>query len=80
MSRGQPVVATPMAVEGLYARDGEDVLIADSAREFAAAVVRLYRDEALWNRLSEAGQENVRRHFSLEHARERLSNILDSLH
>ena len=80
MSRGQPVVATPMAVEGLYARDGEDVLIADSAREFAAAVIRLYRDEALWNRLSEAGQENVRRHFSLEHARERLSNILDSLH
>ncbi len=80
MSHGQPVVATPMAVEGLYARDGEDVLVADSAQDFAAAVVRLYRDEALWNRLSAAARENVRQHFSMDRARDSLRNILDSLH
>ncbi len=80
MSQGQPVVATPMAVEGLYARDGEDVLVAESAQDFAAAVVRLYRDEALWNRLAAAGLENVRQHFSMDCARESLRNILDSLH
>jgi glycosyltransferase involved in cell wall biosynthesis len=80
MSHGQPVVATPMAVEGLYARDGEDVLVAESAQDFAAAVVRLYRDEALWNRLAAAGLENVRQHFSMDCARDSLRNILDSLH
>ncbi len=68
-----------MAVEGLFAQNGRDVLIADTARDFAAAVVRLYRDEALWNRLSEAGQENVRRHFSLDCARDSLKTLLDSL-
>ena len=79
MSHGQPVVATPMAIEGLFARDGEEVLVAESAEDFAAAVVRLYRDETLWNRLSGGGLENVRRHFSIERARENLAAILHSL-
>jgi len=79
MSRGQPVVATTMAVEGLHAQTGRDVLVADSAEDFAAAVVRLYGDEALWNRLSLAGQENVRRHFSEDSARDNLKKILDAL-
>ena len=34
------------------------------------AVVRLYMDEDLWNRLSMHGLDNVARHFSLDAARE----------
>ena len=41
MSRGQPVVATPMAVEGMFVKSGEDVLVAESAQDFAGAIVRL---------------------------------------
>ena len=70
MAHGQPVVATPAAVEGMHLRHGHDVLVAGDAADFAAAIVRLYGDEALWNRLSENGRENVRRHFSLDAARE----------
>jgi glycosyltransferase involved in cell wall biosynthesis len=79
MSRGQPVVATPMAVEGLYATDGVDLLVAEGAADFADAVVRLYGDEALWNRLSAGGLENVRNHFSVETAQRRLAELLDAL-
>jgi glycosyltransferase involved in cell wall biosynthesis len=79
MSHGQPVVATPMAIEGLFARNGVDVLVAEAAEDFAEAVVRLYRDESLWNRLSRGGMENVRRYFSVERARENLEAILKSL-
>jgi len=79
MSRGQPVVATPMAVEGMFAESGRDVLVAESAEEFAAEVVRLYQDEDLWNRVSEAGHENVRRYFSVETARLGLQELLNSL-
>lgn len=68
MAHGQPVVATTCAVEGMHLRDGDDVLIADDADAFAAAVVRLYRDEALWQRLSVAGLRNVQQHFSLDAA------------
>ena len=69
MAHGLPVVATTAAVEGMYLRDGEDVLVADDAAAFADAVLRLHDDEALWSRLSANGRDNVARHFSLDAAR-----------
>lgn len=68
MAHGQPVVATRSAVEGMRLRDGEDVLCADAPDAFADAVVRLYRDEALWRQLARNGLNNVARHFSLDAA------------
>ncbi len=79
MSHGQPVVATPMAVEGMFAKSGRDVLVAETPADFAAAVVRLYRDEDLWNRVSASGLENVRQYFSVETARLGLQELLKSL-
>jgi GT2 family glycosyltransferase/glycosyltransferase involved in cell wall biosynthesis len=79
MSRGQPVVATPMAVEGMFAKPGRDVLVAESAEDFAASVIRLYQDEALWNQVSVCGLENVRQYFSVETARLGLQQLIKSL-
>jgi len=78
MSRGQPVVATPIAVEGMFAKPGRDVLVGESAEEFAAQVVRLYRDEELWNHISAHGVENVRNYFSVDTARRSLQELLGS--
>ncbi|TCZ84960.1 glycosyltransferase [Lysobacter sp. N42] len=69
MAHGQPVVATSCTVEGMHLRDGEDVLVADDPQAFADAVLRLYGDEALWNRLAANGLDNVARHFSMDAAR-----------
>jgi GT2 family glycosyltransferase len=79
MAHGQPVVATPIAVEGMFAKPGRDVLVAETAADFAAQVVRLYRDEALWNVVSASGLENIRRYFSLDTARLGLQKLLTSL-
>ncbi|MDN5925324.1 MAG: glycosyltransferase, partial [Xanthomonadales bacterium] len=76
MSYGLPVVATPMAVEGIDAVDGEDVLVADNADAFAAAVLRLYNDDALWLKLSQGGADNVRQQFSFATARAALQRLL----
>jgi GT2 family glycosyltransferase/glycosyltransferase involved in cell wall biosynthesis len=76
MAHGQPVVATPMAVEGMHVVAGDDVLVADDAAAFADAIVRAYTDEALWSRLSANGLANVARHFSFDAAREALGRIL----
>lgn len=76
MSHGLPVVATTLAAEGMWLRDGENALLADDAPALAAAVLRLYDDEALWNRLSDAGIENVRQHFSIDAARAALREAL----
>ena len=77
MSYGQPVVATPIAIEGMHAQAGRDVLVAADAEGFAREVVRTYTDEALWRMLSDNGVENVRRHFSFEAAREAVRKLFD---
>jgi GT2 family glycosyltransferase len=59
-----PVVTTAVGAEGMNMRDGEEVLIADSAAEFARAVVRLYTDAELWRRVASNGQAHAERHFS----------------
>ena len=77
MAHGQPVVATPAAVEGMHLRDGVDVLVSADAQAFANAVLRLYDDRALWDMLARHGIENVERHFSFDAAREVLRRILN---
>ncbi|MEO8461086.1 MAG: glycosyltransferase, partial [Dokdonella sp.] len=76
MSYGLPVVGTSIAVEGMHVVVGEDVLVADEPAAFAAAVVRLYGDEILWQTLSKNGLTNVARHFSFDAAREAVLKIL----
>ena len=76
MAHGQPVVATPCAVEGMHLRDGVDVLVAGDADGFAEAVVRAYTDEALWSQLAANGRDNVARHFSLDAGREVVRRVL----
>jgi glycosyltransferase involved in cell wall biosynthesis len=77
MSHGLPVVVTTVAAEGMYLQDGVNALIHDDAPSMAEAIDRLYHDEALWLRLSDGGLSNVRRHFSMDHARDALRRALD---
>jgi glycosyltransferase involved in cell wall biosynthesis len=76
MSHGLPVVLTALAAEGMYLTHGDDALIQDDPVAMADAIDRLYHDEGLWLRLSEAGLDNIRRHFSVEQAREALGRAL----
>ena len=78
MAHGQPVVATPAAVEGMFAEHERELLVAEDAESFANEVVRLYQDEDLWNRLSAASTQNVEEHFSMKTATESLVTLFDS--
>lgn len=78
MSHGLPVVLTTIAAEGMHLRDGVDALVVDSPEAFADAILRLAHDESLWLSVSDASVENVRRHFSIDNAREALRHALES--
>jgi glycosyltransferase involved in cell wall biosynthesis len=78
MAHGQPVVATPAAVEGMFAEHNREILVAEDAKSFADEVVRLYQDEDLWNQVSDASVQNVEEHFSLRAARDSLTALFDS--
>jgi glycosyltransferase involved in cell wall biosynthesis len=58
------VVSTSIGAEGLGARDGEHLLIADHADAFAAAVARLWNDAELRSRLGQAGRVLYEERFS----------------
>ncbi|MEO8739689.1 MAG: glycosyltransferase [Casimicrobiaceae bacterium] len=76
MSHGLPVVATSPSIEGMHLTPEVDVLVADDPEGFADAVARAYGDKALWARLSAAGCDNIRDHFSSEIARASIMQIL----
>jgi glycosyltransferase involved in cell wall biosynthesis len=63
MAAGTPVVSTTVGAEGVPVKSGRELLIADSAAEFAAAVLRLLRDPALGHQLSAAARQLVTQQF-----------------
>lgn len=76
MAHGLPVVATPVGAEGMGLQDGVHLLVAADEETFAAQVLRLLRDDALWSRLSVAGREHIERTLSVEAVRGRLEAVL----
>ena len=76
LAHGLPVVATTQAVEGMFLEDGHSVLVADTPRDFAAAVLRLYRDPDLWERLSDGGLAVMEEHFGFAAARRALVDLV----
>jgi GT2 family glycosyltransferase len=78
MGAGIPCVCTDIAAEGMYVRDHVHTLVANESHAFADAVVSLYNDEALWNRLSQNGQQLITRTFSEAANRSSLLSVLDA--
>jgi sugar transferase (PEP-CTERM/EpsH1 system associated) len=77
MASGTPLVATSGAVAALDARDGEELLVADGAEAFAAAMLRVLGDDALARRLAAAGRRMVESRFTLERSVEALERLYE---
>jgi glycosyltransferase involved in cell wall biosynthesis len=76
IAAGVPVVTTSIGAEGMGFVDGEHALIADEPAEFAAAIVRLYRDEDLWRTLVVRAPEHLAAIMGPEAGRAALAEIL----
>jgi len=59
MACGVPCVATPLAVRGLTAQAGRDLLVATDAEKFASHVVAVLTDDRLAAQLGAAGRDYV---------------------
>jgi GT2 family glycosyltransferase/SAM-dependent methyltransferase/glycosyltransferase involved in cell wall biosynthesis len=79
MAMGLPVVTTQIGIEGMRLVNGEEVLVADEAEQFAEATVRVYRDEALWNTISANGRAYITRTLSPEVVERSVRRLLDAL-
>ncbi len=72
---GLPVVSTEIGVEGMYLNDGENCMVADDTAKFAAKIVRLYDNEALWQRIHENSLNAIAK-YSPESVTQQLKDIL----
>lgn len=64
LAYGLPVVTTPVGAEGIPARDGAEIIVAEKAAAFADAVVRLLTDGERWRELSAGGRRFAEREVS----------------
>lgn len=75
MASGLPVVTTPMGIEGITARDGQEVLIAQTPAELARAALRLLRDKPLAQEISGAARNLVCRKYGWQDIAQSLDRI-----
>ncbi|MFM6510309.1 MAG: glycosyltransferase [Microcystis panniformis] len=62
LSLGLPTITTRIGAEGMGLIDHQDVLIADTAEEFACAVIELYDNRELWQKLADNSLETIKRY------------------
>lgn len=77
MAAGRPVVATAVGAEGIDARAGEHLRVADSPAAFADAVVDLLTDPSEAARIGRNGRELAARRYSWPASGERMHVALD---
>jgi len=61
---GLPVVSTTIGAEGIEVRDGENILLADTPDDFAAAVLHLLKEPAAGERLRANGRAWVEERYN----------------
>lgn len=76
LQAGVPVVTTAIGNEGLDLVPGSEALVADTAAMLAAAILDLWRDPAMQDRLARAGQAVLRDRYSDAAARRALQSVL----
>jgi glycosyltransferase involved in cell wall biosynthesis len=79
MALGKAVVATTIGAGGIDVEHERDILIADDAKTFAEAVVRLLRDRERAARIGAAAREKVARRYDSDTLARGLLRFYESL-
>ncbi len=79
MASGKPVVATGCATEGLVLTPTYDILIADRADAFSAAIVRLLRNPELRQKIGRNAAESIEKIYDWRASRPRVEEFLARL-
>ncbi|HEY0410093.1 MAG TPA: glycosyltransferase, partial [Candidatus Dormibacteraeota bacterium] len=76
MAHGLPVVTSTVGAEGMGLEDGRHALIRDDPEAFAGAIVELYTQQPMWERISTNALELVRSSWTPEAMQHRLRDLL----
>lgn len=76
LSHGLPVVTTTVGAEGMQLQHGAHAMIVDAAEEFAAAILRLYREAELWEKIAKNGRAYVAAKFCLANLQSQIRKVV----
>jgi sugar transferase (PEP-CTERM/EpsH1 system associated) len=76
MSMRIPSITTTLADDALQARDGEEILIGNNAKELAERILSLLEDDGLNERIAANGHRFVMENYSWPEATEKLNRIM----
>ena len=79
MANGLPVVTTSIGIEGIEAKEGEEVIIADKPKEFADKTVELLTDRNLCQKIGKAGQTLVKKRYNWAEISKKLEKVYQSI-
>lgn len=76
---GLPIVASEIATEGMFLKNGLNVLAAESPTSYREAIDQLISNETLWHSLREGGYQVIEERFSRGAARSTLREVFAAL-
>jgi polysaccharide biosynthesis protein PslH len=78
MAQGIPCITTSLVNNALGAKVGEEILVADSEREFMIAIPNLLSDEVLYQKLQSNAKRFVHEKYSWNSINEKLIDVIES--
>ena len=72
---GRAVVSTSVAAEGVQIKEGINIVIADSAPDFAKEVIGLLKDKARRKAIGQAGLKKIHDYYNPDRIIENLERI-----
>jgi glycosyltransferase involved in cell wall biosynthesis len=75
---GKPIVSTVIGAEGIDLRDDHEILLCDSAEQFAAACIELIRDDARATALGDAARRAIESRYDRRSVVDFLANCLSA--
>lgn len=79
MALGTPVISTRKGAEGIDVHDGQDILLADTPEQLAAAVQRLFTDADLQTRLAQGARTLVEQTYDWGIIANQLHTLIDDI-
>ncbi len=75
MASGTPVLTTPLGNEGINARDGSEILIAEKPDEFAREALSILSDDYLYEKISRSGRRFIEGNYDWKNIVKKLEAV-----
>lgn len=75
MASGLPIVTTQQGKEGIEARDGEEIFIADDFQKLARKTVRILQDKTLIEKIGRKSKDLVKKKYSWRKSAQELDKV-----